>query len=756
MGSEPDLSFGADIQPAGKSRLFLWTNDGDDDGDKAVTDHAQVTADLDFLDELEDSENEPPAKLEFGVSSEPYAPAPANPSPTSSWMGGALNWGGMAFGGGRKSPVFKLATAIAAAVPDAERCAEVRYDPDTGMALPQFCDVSIEGRATRSNQWPHIQSTTSEKYASSAASGASDDTGTTESSHHRDLDDMLAEIDGETNAPEPTRDYAAVASGGYAAAVAAPARSVPAKPRPSSQPAPAAATGPATGPMGRFSGVVLWFEAAKKMGFIKPNKPPPGKLPKNVFVHESEVRKAGLLNLLTKGTAVEYAINLRGGREVAVELRLLGRAAEGWFTTKPVPITHHGQTGLGFRAEAQDTSSDKTEEDDDDDEDAGNGDGDDDADEDGEDADGKVEGDGEGWSKAARAPSRVSGGGTASPIGREPPQGLNKSGKWKPGPAVALAYEVEEPHVLSPKRGRANRVASSPEPAPAQAPRRKRPQDRRDLEAERAVVAAKAAVKAARRAAKAAVAEQAKAARKQAKAAGRAATAGNGEAAPSATAVVHVAAELERAPEALVGFSILERVGLLFGKVAAGWASVDGGLMGEEDEAPARAGSGGRPAPPRAARRAAARSKRGRSWPRRVCAVVPWLIFGGLATLLTMLLTMEMVGPRARGLTAPPPLPPTQLSRTQCDFTLGGWVTFPYGILYNRAPPSGLKRREWRAQVDPKAAPRDTRGDSYTRENVDPRPGEFAFTDTPNRREYEMVSWQTAFAATTRSRAHYG
>lgn len=83
-------------------------------------------------------------------------------------------------------------------------------------------------------------------------------------------------------------------------------------------------------------------------------------------------------------------------------------------------------------------------------------------------------------------------------------------------------------------------------------------------------------------------------------------------------------------------------------------------------------------------------------------------------------------------------------------------MTFPYGVFYNRAPPSGLKRRKRRAQVDPKATPRDTRGDSYTRENVDPRPGEFAFTDTPNRREYEMVSWQTAFVATTRSRAHYG
>jgi CspA family cold shock protein len=63
-------------------------------------------------------------------------------------------------------------------------------------------------------------------------------------------------------------------------------------------------------------GTVKWFNAMKGYGFIAPDG-----ASKDVFVHISEVQKAGLSNL-NQGDVVEFELSMgKNGREAAVNLK---------------------------------------------------------------------------------------------------------------------------------------------------------------------------------------------------------------------------------------------------------------------------------------------------------------------------------------------------------------------------------------------------------------------------------------------------
>lgn len=67
------------------------------------------------------------------------------------------------------------------------------------------------------------------------------------------------------------------------------------------------------------SGEVRWFNRAKGFGFIRPDTGP-----RDVFVHVSAVRRAGL-EALAEGQRVEFELTqLQDGRLAAFGLRLLG------------------------------------------------------------------------------------------------------------------------------------------------------------------------------------------------------------------------------------------------------------------------------------------------------------------------------------------------------------------------------------------------------------------------------------------------
>ncbi|NTU77405.1 MAG: cold shock domain-containing protein [Alphaproteobacteria bacterium] len=63
-------------------------------------------------------------------------------------------------------------------------------------------------------------------------------------------------------------------------------------------------------------GTVKWFNATKGYGFIAPEGSD-----KDVFVHISEVQKAGIKNL-NQGDSIEFEMSMgKNGREAAVALR---------------------------------------------------------------------------------------------------------------------------------------------------------------------------------------------------------------------------------------------------------------------------------------------------------------------------------------------------------------------------------------------------------------------------------------------------
>lgn len=76
-------------------------------------------------------------------------------------------------------------------------------------------------------------------------------------------------------------------------------------------------------------GSVLWYDEAKRYGFIK--RDPAPELPKDakdIFVHKDAVEAAGLKEL-QKDTRLMFDIDLRDGREIATNvkpLRSIGNA----------------------------------------------------------------------------------------------------------------------------------------------------------------------------------------------------------------------------------------------------------------------------------------------------------------------------------------------------------------------------------------------------------------------------------------------
>lgn len=79
-------------------------------------------------------------------------------------------------------------------------------------------------------------------------------------------------------------------------------------------------------------GSVLWYDEAKRFGFIK-RDPAPGlpKDAKDIFVHKDAVEAAGLKEL-QKDVRLQFDIDLRDGREIATNIKpmkILGNASGG-------------------------------------------------------------------------------------------------------------------------------------------------------------------------------------------------------------------------------------------------------------------------------------------------------------------------------------------------------------------------------------------------------------------------------------------
>lgn len=65
------------------------------------------------------------------------------------------------------------------------------------------------------------------------------------------------------------------------------------------------------------TGKVKWFDSEKGYGFIKPDNGGD-----DVFVHISEVEKAGYTNL-NKDQAINYELQVKNGKSSAIDLQLL-------------------------------------------------------------------------------------------------------------------------------------------------------------------------------------------------------------------------------------------------------------------------------------------------------------------------------------------------------------------------------------------------------------------------------------------------
>ncbi len=65
------------------------------------------------------------------------------------------------------------------------------------------------------------------------------------------------------------------------------------------------------------TGTVKWYDATKKYGFIQPSNKS-----KDVFIHMSELEKAGI-KTLKEGQKVSYNIESKNDRAAAIDIKLI-------------------------------------------------------------------------------------------------------------------------------------------------------------------------------------------------------------------------------------------------------------------------------------------------------------------------------------------------------------------------------------------------------------------------------------------------
>ena len=70
------------------------------------------------------------------------------------------------------------------------------------------------------------------------------------------------------------------------------------------------------------TGTVKWYDATKKYGFIQPTENDASHKSKDVFIHMSELGKAGI-KTLKEGQKISYNVESKDGRTSAIDIKLI-------------------------------------------------------------------------------------------------------------------------------------------------------------------------------------------------------------------------------------------------------------------------------------------------------------------------------------------------------------------------------------------------------------------------------------------------